>query len=102
MASKPHPTPTPSLVLPTGGGSSSFRPPEQLHRINSDAHFNVSTGRGSNGIVCRDLKGSIISGITSKIFATSALVVEALTLREAIALVVSLNLPSIFIESNCM
>lgn len=51
--------------------------------------------------MCRDHKGKVVSGITSQIYAPSAFIAESLTLRKAISLVVSLELSSIVVESDC-
>lgn len=50
----------------------------------------------------KNSKGELILGFTSKIFDPSALVIETLALREAISLVVNLNLSYVIFESDCM
>lgn len=78
-----------------------WRPPRSsVVKINYYAHFDVSTGRGRSGIVCRNEKGEMISGSTS--FAINALIAEALALREALTLALSLNFPSVLMEADCL
>lgn len=66
-------------------------------KLNSDAQFDVSTGIGFCGVVCRDDKGKLITGLTSRIYANSTLVAEALVHREA----AHLNLSNVVVESDC-
>lgn len=95
-------TPHPSISTGLNSGSSLWRPPRSnFIKINTDAQFDPNSGHGFSGIVCRDEYGRLISGVTSQIYASSAFVVEALALREAISLAVTLNLPSVVVESDC-
>lgn len=71
-------------------------------KINSDAQFDVSIGKGFPGIICRNSKGEVISGFTSKLFAPSTLVTEALALREVVSSVANLDLFPVIFESNCL
>lgn len=52
--------------------------------------------------MCRDKNGRVILGSTSNIFEYSAIVAEAIALRKAVALVVSLNSSDVLFESDCM
>lgn len=61
--------------------NSRWRPPRaNILKFNLDAQFDVSTGHGNAGVIYKDDKGRLVIGITSKVFARSALVVEALAL----------------------
>lgn len=51
---------------------------------------------------CMQSNGDLVSGFTSKIFAHSGLVTEALALHDTISLVVNLGLPCVIFESNCL
>lgn len=80
-----------------------WRPPRgQVMKFNSDAQFDLGSGKGCTSIVGRNNLGIMVAGSTSKIFAFSALVAEASALREAISLVVSLQIPSVLLESDCL
>lgn len=76
-------------------------PRDNMLKINIDACFNQATSACSSGIVVRGNEGKVISGITSKIYATSAFVAAALALREGISLAATLNLQSVVVESDC-
>lgn len=71
-------------------------------KFNHDAHFDISTCRGCIGVVCRDDKEKVITGFTWKIFVSSAMVAEALVLREVVSLAINLSPPCVLFESDCL
>lgn len=77
-------------------------PRENIIKFNSDTQFDLSTGRGVMGIVCRDKEGKLLARASSQIFTASPLVAEALALREAVSLAVNLNFKQILFESDCL
>lgn len=80
-----------------------WRPPrDNIVKFNSDAQFKLSTGRGFSGIVCRDHRGKLLTGVASPMFASSPLVAETLALREVVSLAANLNFHQALFESDCL
>lgn len=78
-----------------------WRPPMVDYiKINSDAAFDASTGRGACGIICRDRYGRVLIMATHRIYANSPLVAEALCLREAMRLGQSLSIVNVVFEAD--
>lgn len=75
-------------------------PPHKYVKINSDATFDLTTGKGFTGIVCRDEQGVILTAITRPFFALSPLIAEAISLRDAVSLACNLNLQTVILESD--
>lgn len=71
-------------------------------KFNSDAQFDVSSGKGFFGVVGRNDQGGVLARITSKIFAISPFVIEALALREVVSFASSLALSHVFFESDSL
>lgn len=78
-----------------------WRPPRgAIVKINCDASFDKASGKGFMGIVCRNDKGSVLTATSKPVFASSPLIVEALSLREAASLAYNLDLQSVISESD--
>lgn len=75
-------------------------PSHDFLKFNIDAHFDEHSGRGITGILCRDDKGRLITGATTRVVTYSALVAETLALREAISLASNLNCSKVIFESD--
>lgn len=71
-------------------------------KINSDAAFDSSTSKGNFGVICRDEKGNLLTSSSNYLFATSALVAEALALRGVTLLGQNLCLDSVIFGTNCL
>lgn len=70
-------------------------------KFNSDAQFKLGSGLGFSGIVGRNYMGKLVARCTSRFYAPSPLVAEALAFREAILFASSMGIPSILLESDC-
>lgn len=80
-----------------------WRPPRAPYRkINSDAAYDATTGKGNFGIICIDEKGNFLTTSSNYLFATSALVAEALAFRGAVLLGQSLCLEYLIFEFDCL
>lgn len=93
----------PNSVLPIQKQATTieWRPPQEFFvKVNSDAAFEQSTGKGFTGIICRDNQGKFLTASSSRFFANSPLVAEAISLREAVSLAVNLNLQQVIFESD--
>lgn len=56
-----------------------WRPPRAPHlKINMDATFNIATGKCFFGVICRDSFGNLVTSSSNALFASSALIAEAL------------------------
>lgn len=78
-----------------------WRPPRSnFTKINCNASFGKASGKGNVGIVFRDDKGIVLTAMSKPIFASSPLIAEALSLREAVSLACNLNLQSVILESD--
>lgn len=98
--------PTPISNNPTTPTFSSYCSKWRLPRglvikFNTDAQFDLGSGLGYPVIICRNYKGESVAGCTSRIFASSMLVAEAIAMREAFVLAASLGIHSILVESDC-
>lgn len=71
-------------------------------KFNSDAQFDLGSGKGYSGVVARNEKGVVIAGSTSSLFASSLLVAEALAIRAAAILASSLHCPCVVFESDSL
>lgn len=69
-------------------------------KINVDAAFNIETGKGAAGIVCRDERGRILTMSASKIYVSSPLQAEAIGLRDAVTLGMNLHLEDVIFETD--
>lgn len=82
---------------------SGWRPPRNdVTKIITDTAFDKTTGRGCAGIVCRNEKGQVLTVAAIRIFVSSALVAEALALREALQFGRSIHLQHVIVESDNM
>lgn len=81
-----------------------WRPPRPPYlKFNFDAAYNQSSGKCVARIVCRDEKGYIFTATYNHFFASSPLIAEAMSLREAMSLARNLNIPhAIFEEDNLL
>lgn len=92
---RPHPSSTRNFVP--------WRPPlPGVIKLNVDASYSQLSGYACAGIVGRNHKGEIVTGLTKKMFASSPLTAESLALREAISLAANLQLDQICLESDCL
>lgn len=78
-----------------------WRPPRGYSiKINCDAQFDCNTGRGTVSAICRNKDREVFTGAMDRVFATSALVAEALGVRFAPQLPSNLSFEEIVIESD--
>lgn len=69
-------------------------------KINSDACFIKDKGSSFAGIIGRDYRGKVVTGMTLCIPACSPLIAEALALREVVTLAAHLDLLDVIFESD--
>lgn len=85
------------------GGEGHWRPPPiGVIKINTDASFSSNSKIGYAGIIGRDEKGELVMGLTKKFPVNSALLAEALALREAIQAAANFSIPKVILESDCL
>lgn len=72
----------------------------EVVKINIDASFNVHSNKACAGVIARDFKGNILFGITKKLPTTSPLLIEALALREAVAVASSFRVTKVLFEND--
>lgn len=71
-------------------------------KLNSDASYNDGKKVAHAGIIARDDKGIVVAGLTKTFPATSALMAEALSLREALAFAESMGMTKIVVENDTL
>lgn len=71
-------------------------------KINTDANVQIHRNLSVSGVVIRDDRGKLLSGLTRKHRVSSSLIAEGLTLRDGIALASSLGLDKIVLESGSL
>lgn len=80
-----------------------WRPPLQgVTKINTDATFSNLTGFCFTGIIARDHKGSLVSGVTSCCRTINSLTAEAIALRDVVSLARNLGMERVIFESDCL
>lgn len=75
-------------------------PPAGSLKLNVDAAFNQSTGKGAVAVVIRDEGGVRLLTHSRRISAPSPLVAESIAAREALILALNLDLDNILVESD--
>lgn len=85
------------------GANCIWRPPPMgMLKLNSDSCFNQSRNTAHAGIIIRDEKGEVYTGLTKFFPASSPLLTEALSLREAMIFAESLGIQRLIVESDCL
>lgn len=92
-------TPTQNPLPPRDNVAPCYWRPSFM-KINSDPAFNISTGIGHIGVICRNDRGEILTYLTKRIFATSPLIAKALGLREATLLASNLQIRQVIMETD--
>lgn len=78
-----------------------WRPPQTSYtKINCDAAFDQASERGFTGIICRDAQGTVLTATSRQLYVCSALVAEAISLRDAASLACNFGLDSVVFESD--
>lgn len=92
-----------NTLNPSSGCSiATWRPPRANKlKFNADAQIDVSSGKVTTCIICKDKFEKVKMDTTSKIF-YSALAVESIALREAVYLADSVEANDVLFESDCM
>lgn len=75
-------------------------PPKGMLKLNSDASFSKIRNTAHAGMIFRNDEGLIFTGLTKVFPATSPLIVEALSLREALLFAESLGISNLIVESD--
>lgn len=73
-----------------------------ITKINTDASFDILKNKASAGIIARNDRGDILAGLTKCFPATSPLMAEALSFREALAFADSMGMDKIVVENDCL
>ncbi|XP_057451971.1 uncharacterized protein LOC130743760 [Lotus japonicus] len=97
-------TPSP---IPTQGRKPNYQarwdvPPPWTLKLNVDATYFKETCKGSIAVVVFDEKGTNVLSHSKTIWAASPLAAEALAVREALLLAMNLELPKIYLVSDCL
>lgn len=80
-----------------------WRPPTVgVTKINTDAAFDKARSIAWAGFILRDEKGEILTGSTKTLAASSPLMAEALSFREALMFASNLGIQHITVESDCL
>jgi ribonuclease HI len=87
-----HSKPNVVWTLPLGGNL----------KLNTDASFFAGTNSASSGVIVRNYLGLVVAGSARVFSAPSALVAEALAIRDALVLAYNLNFPHIVVESDSL
>lgn len=83
--------------------SKNWRPPTKgVTKINTDARFVKGKNKAWAGIILRNEKGEILTGLTKVMHASSPLMAEALSFREAMSFAESMGLERITVENDCL
>lgn len=69
-------------------------------KVNSDASFLKDKGHGCTGVIIRNNKGEVLSGLTRCFHSSSSLQAEAVALRDAVNLAHNLDLGKVIFECD--
>lgn len=75
---------------------------EDALKANVDASFHHHTSSAFSGVIIRIFEGSVVSGLSRKHKTCSALIAEALALRDAMNLASNLLIDKVVFESDCL
>lgn len=78
-----------------------WQPPlNEMVKVNSDASFLKDKGHGCTGVIIRNNKGEVLSGLTRCFHSSSSLQAEAVALRDAVNLAHNLDLGKVIFECD--
>ncbi|XP_057441354.1 uncharacterized protein LOC130733241 [Lotus japonicus] len=78
------------------------RPPRDFLKCNTDASFTKYNRKAAWGFIFRDEQGNTTCGSARILHASSTLMAEALTLREAVLMAINLDLKKVVFESDSL
>ncbi|KAF7814503.1 reverse transcriptase [Senna tora] len=92
----------PALGLP-GDDQLYWQPPApSFVKVNTDGAFSVGDGKAGIGVVFRNVSGGVLDGCAALVDANSAFMSEALAVRKALEMAVSLGFCNLMVESDCL